>query len=44
LAGHDLSRSVLIRQLLEHAGLKAEKADSGAVTLIHRFGSVADLS
>ena len=30
--------------LLQQAGLKAEQADSGAVTLIQRFGSAANLN
>ena len=30
--------------LLDQAGLKAEQADSGAVTLIQRFGSAANLN
>jgi hypothetical protein len=29
---------VITRQLLGQAGLKADEADSGAVTLIQRFG------
>jgi len=33
-----------MRQLLEHAGVEADKADSGAVTLIQRFGSAASLT
>ena len=32
------------RFLLDQAGLKAEQADSGAVTLIRRFGSAANLN
>ena len=35
---------VLTRHLLEQAGLKADQADSGAVTLIQRFGSAANLN
>ena len=35
---------VITRHLLGQAGLKAGKADSGAVTLIQRFGSVANLN
>ena len=35
---------VLTRFLLEQAGLKADEADSGAVTLIQRFGSAANLN
>ena len=35
---------VLTRFLLEQAGLKADEADSGAVTLIQRFGSPANLN
>jgi hypothetical protein len=34
----------ITRFLLEHAGLKAEQADSGAVALIQRFGSAANLN
>jgi len=34
----------ITRFLLDQAGLKAEQADSGAVTLIQRFGSAADLN
>ena len=34
---------VITRHLLGQAGLKAEEADSGAVTLIQRFGSAANL-
>jgi len=34
----------ITRFLLHQAGLKAEQADSGAVTLIQRFGSVANLN
>ena len=34
---------VITRFLLDQAGLKAEQADSGAVTLIQRFGSAANL-
>ena len=33
----------IARFLLDQAGLKAEQADSGAVTLIQRFGSAANL-
>ena len=33
----------IARHLLDRAGLKAEQADSGAVTLIQRFGSAANL-
>jgi hypothetical protein len=33
---------VITRHLLGQAGLKAEEADSGAVTLIQRFGSAAN--
>ena len=32
------------RFLLDQAGLKADAADSGAVTLIQRFGSAANLN
>lgn len=35
---------MLTRFLLEQAGLKADQADSGAVTLIRRFGSAANLN
>jgi hypothetical protein len=35
---------VLARHLLGQAGLKANEADSGAVTLIQRFGSAANLN
>ena len=35
---------VIARFLLAQAGLKAEQADSGAVTLIQRFGSAANLN
>ena len=35
---------VITRNLLDQAGLKAEEADSGAVTLIQRFGSAANLN
>jgi hypothetical protein len=35
---------VITRFLLDQAGLKAEQANSGAVTLIQRFGSAANLS
>jgi hypothetical protein len=35
---------VLTRFLLEQAGLKPDQADSGAVTLIQRFGSAANLN
>ena len=35
---------VLTRFLLAQAGLKANEADSGAVTLIQRFGSAANLN
>ena len=35
---------VITRHLLGQAGLKAEEADSGAVTLIQRFGSAANLN
>ncbi len=34
----------ITRFLLDQAGLKAEHADSGAVTLIQRFGSAANLN
>ena len=35
---------VITRHLLGQAGLKADEADSGAVTLIQRFGSAASLN
>ncbi len=35
---------VLTRFLLEQAGLKSDQTDSGAVTLIQRFGSAANLN
>ena len=35
---------VITRHLLGQAGLKPDEADSGAVTLIQRFGSAANLS
>ena len=35
---------VITRFLLGQAGLKADEADSGAVTLIQRFGSAAKLN
>ncbi len=35
---------VITRHLLDQAGLKADEADSGAVTLIQRFGSAANLN
>ena len=35
---------VLTSHLLDQAGLKAGQADSGAVTLIQRFGSAANLN
>ena len=35
---------VITRQLLGQAGLKAEEADSGAVTLIQRVGSADNLN
>jgi ribosomal protein S27E len=35
---------VITRHLLGQAGLTAEEADSGAVTLIQRFGSAANLN
>jgi len=34
----------ITRFLLDQAGLKAEQADSGAVTLMQRFGSAANLN
>ena len=35
---------VITRHLLGQAGLKPDEADSGAVTLIQRFGSAANLN
>ena len=35
---------VITRHLLDQAGLKADEADGGAVTLIQRFGSAANLN
>ena len=35
---------VITRHLLGQAGLKADEVDSGAVTLIQRFGSAANLN
>ena len=35
---------VITRHLLGQAGLMPEEADSGAVTLIQRFGSAANLN
>ena len=35
---------MITRHLLGQAGLKSEEADSGAVTLIQRFGSAANLN
>ena len=35
---------VITRHLLGQAGLKADEADSGAATLIQRFGSAANLN
>jgi hypothetical protein len=35
---------VITSFLFDLAGLKAEQADSGAVTLIQRFGSAANLN
>ena len=35
---------VITRFLLEQAGVNADEADSGAVTLIQRFGSAANLN
>jgi len=35
---------LITRHLLEQTGLKADEADSGAVTLIQRFGSAANLN
>ena len=33
-----------MRYLLDQAGLKADEADGGAVTLIQRFGSATNLN
>ena len=35
---------LITRHLLEQTGFKADEADSGAVTLIQRFGSAASLN
>jgi hypothetical protein len=35
---------VITRFLLKQAGVKADEADSGALTLIQRFGSAANLN
>jgi len=35
---------LITRHLLEQTGFKADEADSGAVTLIQRFGSAANLN
>ena len=35
---------VITRHLLGQAGVNADEADSGAVTLIQRFGSAANLN
>ena len=37
-------RRVITRHLLGQAGLKADEADSGALTLIQRFGLAANLN
>ena len=39
-----VAHRVITRHLLGRAGLKADEADSGAVTLIRRFGSAANLN
>ncbi len=39
-----VERRVITRVLLKQAGVKAHEADSGAVTLIQRFGSAANLN
>ena len=39
-----LVHRVITRLLLDQAGLKVDEADSGAVTLIQRFGSAANLN
>jgi hypothetical protein len=38
VCGHVQERTVITRHLLGQAGLKPDEADSGAVTLIQRFG------
>jgi len=38
------SPAPIARFLLKQAGLKRTTADTGAVTLIHRFGSAANLN
>ena len=42
--GLQVVQRVITRHLLDQVGLKAEEADSGAVTLIQRFGSAANLN
>jgi hypothetical protein len=39
-----VAHRVITRHLLGQAGLKSDEADSGAVTLIQRFGSAANLN
>ena len=39
-----VERRMITRFLLKQAGVKADEADSGAVTLIQRFGSAANLN
>ena len=39
-----VAHRVITRHLLGQAGLKADEADSGAVTLIQRFGSAANFN
>ena len=41
-AGRNIT-GLITRYLLGQAGLKADEADSGEVTLIQRFGSAANL-
>ena len=42
--GLQVVQRVVMRQLLDRAGLKAEEGRGGAVTLIQRFGSAANLN
>ena len=37
-------RAVVERHLLDHTGLKSDEGQGGAVTLIQRFGSAANLN
>ena len=39
-----VAQRVVTRHLLDHAGLKADEGHGGAVTLIQRFGSAANLN